>query len=56
MRRASTGLRQLVAPTGTISRYRRIDDFRIRGLLPGAGYTGNGGGDHKFFVSDFTWR
>ena len=56
MRRSYTGLRQVVAPTGTISRYRRIDDFRTRGLLPGTGYTGNGGGDHKFFVSDFTWR
>lgn len=56
MRRAYTGLRQVVAPTGTIGRHRRIDDFRIRGLRPGAGWTGRGGGDHKYFASTFTWR
>ncbi len=55
LRRSATGLRLLQAPTGTISKNRRIDDFRIRGLLPGAGYTGDGGGDHKFFVSEFSW-
>lgn len=56
MLRKATGLRQVLAPTGTIGRNRRIDDFRIRGLQAGAGYTGNGGGDHRFFVSDFSWR
>jgi hypothetical protein len=43
------------APTGTIGPGRRIDDFRVRGLTPGEGYTGQGGGDHKFFVSSFAW-
>jgi hypothetical protein len=56
LRRPATGLRQLQAPTGTVGKNRRIDDFRIRGLKPGAGYTARGGGDHKLFVSSFTWR
>ncbi len=56
MRRPATGLRQVVAPTGTIGRNRRIDDFRVRGLKPGEGWTGNGGGDHRFFASSFSWR
>ena len=54
--RPATGLRQVQAPTGTIGPGRRIDDFRVRGLAPGEGYTGRGGGDHKFFVSAFSWR
>jgi hypothetical protein len=56
MRRKATGLRQLQAPTGTVGKVRRIDDFRIRGLVPGDGYTARGGGDHKLFVSAFSWR
>ena len=56
MKRKATGLRQVVAPTGTIGRHRRIDDFRIRGLRAGAGWTGDGGGDHRFFASEFSWR
>ena len=56
LRRPATGLRLVQAPSGTIGRHRRIDDFRVRGLRPGAGYTGDGGGDHQFFVSRFTWR
>jgi endonuclease/exonuclease/phosphatase family metal-dependent hydrolase len=57
MLRPATGLRQVLAPTGTIGRSkRRIDDFRIRGLKPGQGWTGAGGGDHKFFASSFSWR
>ena len=56
LRRPATGLRQVQAPTGTIGPGRRIDDFRVRGLAPGRAYTGDGGGDHKFFVSAFSWR
>ena len=56
LRRPATGLRLVQAPTGTISATRRIDDFRIKGLRPEAGYTGDGGGDHQLFVDTFTWR
>lgn len=56
LRRRATGLRQVQAPTGTTGPNRRIDDFRVRGLFPETGYTGDGGGDHKFFVSSFSWR
>jgi hypothetical protein len=55
LRQPATGLRLVQAPTGTIGPGRRIDDFRVRGLTPGEGYTGRGGGDHKFFVSAFSW-
>lgn len=56
LKKPATGLRLVHAPTGTINATRRIDDFRIRGLRPGEGWTGDGGGDHKYFVSTFTWR
>lgn len=57
LRKPATGLRLVHAPTGTIGATpRRIDDFRIRGLHPSEGRTGAGGGDHKYFVSTFTWR
>jgi hypothetical protein len=56
LRRPATGLSLVQAPDGTIGRYRRIDDFRVRGLQPAGGYTADGGGDHKLFVSSFRWR
>ncbi|WP_166140836.1 hypothetical protein [Nocardioides ochotonae] len=52
---AATGLRQLVAPAGTHGT-RKIDDFRVRGLVPvGAGSVRPGGGDHRAHVRRFRW-
>lgn len=50
-----TGLRQVQSPDPTHGR-RRIDDFRIRGLIPLEGKTRFGGGDHKIHVRKFGWK
>lgn len=58
MRRAATGLRQVKAPApthGHKTKGRRIDDFRVRGLKPGRGSVGPGGGDHRRHRRTFRW-
>lgn len=52
--RKFTGLRVVQAPSGTHGK-RRIDDFRIKGLGVGEGYTLFGGGDHRVHVREFRW-
>ena len=54
MLRAATGLRQVQAPDPTLGS-RRIDDFRVNGLLVRAGYTLPGGGDHRLHAHAFGW-
>lgn len=52
-----TGLQVVQAPTGTHGNgARRIDDFRVRGLHVGEGYTTPGGGDHRVHVRFFNWK
>lgn len=58
MRWAMTGLRQVQAtdPThGGRKKGRRIDDFRVRGLIPGRGWTWNTPSDHRVHVRTFKW-
>lgn len=55
----ATGLRQVKAPApthGHRTRGRRIDDFRVRGLRPGAGEVLPGGGDHRVHLREWSWR
>ena len=53
--KAATGLEQVQAPNPTFGK-RRIDDFRIRGLNTGAGWTQDGGGDHKIHGRRFNFK
>ena len=55
MRRVSTGLRLVRPPRGTHGR-RRIDDFRIKRLRVGKGWTRPTPGDHRVHVRRFRWR
>jgi len=55
LRMAFTGLRLVQAPNPTHGD-RKIDDFRVKGLEPGRGWTPDGGGDHKVHVRGFTWK
>lgn len=49
----NTGLKQIQAPKPTKGN-RKIDDFRIKGLVPdGEGEVRSGGGDHKLFICQF---
>lgn len=55
MRRAATGLRQVIFPAGT-HHARAIDDFRVRGLRVGDGYDVPNPSDHDAHVRVFTFR
>ena len=55
MRRRATGLRQVQAPAATHAGGRRIDDFRVKGLVPLGGTVRPGGGDHRIHVRAFRW-
>lgn len=48
-------LRQVQAPEATHGGGRRIDDFRVRGLVPGEGLVMPGGGDHRIHVRTFRY-
>jgi hypothetical protein len=47
-------LKQVRAPEPTFGR-RRIDDFRITGLVPLEGSVSPGGGDHRIHTRQFRW-
>lgn len=55
MRFKATGLRQVQAPKGTHGN-RKIDDMRIRGLVPGHAEVLPGGGDHRIHLRHFSWK
>lgn len=51
----ATGLKLVQAPAATHGASRRIDDFRTRGLVAGAGFVVDGGGDHRAHGRAFSW-